>query len=144
MVNLRRGKYRYIGGGSSREVYDLNNGYVVKVAKNRAGIEQNKTEYRIYSKDNTGIFAKIVQVSDNYEYVVMKKARKVKRIEEVWKYFNVSNKMEFYNVGEIERLRNKYNLILADINRVSSWGIINGNLVIIDYGFTQAVKRKYY
>ena len=44
---MRQGNYIYIGSGSSRNVFDLGNGYVMKVAKNIAGIAQNKSEYRI-------------------------------------------------------------------------------------------------
>ena len=46
-LNIKRGYYRYIGSGSGRQVFDLENGYVVKVAKNKAGIAQNKSEYKI-------------------------------------------------------------------------------------------------
>lgn len=42
MFNERRMFCKYIGSGSSRNVFDLGNGYVMKVAKNLAGIAQNK------------------------------------------------------------------------------------------------------
>ena len=35
MLRIKRGYYRYIGSGSGRKVFDLGNGYVIKVAKNR-------------------------------------------------------------------------------------------------------------
>ena len=33
-LNIRKGYYPYLGAGSGRIVYDLGNGYVVKVSKN--------------------------------------------------------------------------------------------------------------
>lgn len=144
MFNIRNGIYKYIGDGSSREVYDLNNGYVLKVAKNSAGLAQNKSEYKIYKKDNSRLFADIVYVSDDYNFVIMRKAKRVHDILEVWDYFNVSSKFEFYNLNFIRRMKFKYNLVLADLNRPSSWGIIDKRYVIIDYGFTNEVKDKHY
>ena len=144
MFNLRNGIYKYIGEGSSREVYDLNNEYVLKVAKNKAGLAQNRSEYKIYKKDNSKLFANILYASDDYNFIIMRKAKKVHDISDVWNYFNVSSKFEFYNLSFIRRLRNKYNLILADLNRPSSWGIIDKKYVIIDYGFTIDVKEKHY
>ena len=44
----------------------------------------------------------------------------------------------------MQRLKNKYKLLLGDFEKASSWGIIKGRPVIIDYGFTRYVERKYY
>ncbi|HHX11997.1 MAG TPA: hypothetical protein GX731_04185, partial [Clostridiales bacterium] len=41
IMNIGKGNYQFIGSGSGRRVYDLGNGYVVKVAKNNRGIAQN-------------------------------------------------------------------------------------------------------
>lgn len=144
MYNLQRGKYRYIGSGSSREVFDLSNGYVIKVAKNKAGIEQNKAEYKISSEDNYNIFAKVIYAISNYKYIIMKKAKKVKSINYVWRYFDVYDKYQFSNLHIIQTIKHKYNLLVSDLARVSSWGIIDDRLQIIDYGFTREVKDKYY
>ncbi len=144
MFGINKGLYKYIGGGSSRKVFNLNNGYVIKIAKNNAGIEQNKTEVNISEKDMSGRFAKVVQFSRNYKYIIMRKAHKIKDISYIWNYFGVSSKEEFYSLSEMKHLRKKYNLLLEDLNRASSWGIINKKPVIIDYGFTMKVKEKYY
>lgn len=144
ILGLRNGKFVYIGSGSSREVYDLENGYVVKVAKNKAGIEQNRAEYYISNNDYSGIFAKVIGVSKDYSLLVMRKAKKIKDIKFVWGYFNAKNKHEFYKSNHMQRLKNEYKLLLGDFEKSSSWGIINGRPVIIDYGFTRYVERKYY
>ena len=139
-----RGVYEYLGEGSSRKVYDLNNGYVIKIAKNRAGVEQNKSEYSIYIRDNMDLFASIIQASEDYGFIVMRKGIKIKNISRVWKYFNVNNAQEFSEVYEIRKIKNKYNLLMADINKKSSWGIVDGKMKLIDYGYTKRVKEKYY
>ena len=144
IFNLAQGYYRYIGSGSSRRVFDLGNGYVIKVAKNKAGVAQNKCEYRISINDTSNLFAKVAQVSDDYTLLIMEKAIKVKNISNIWNYFNVSGKNEFINLKRIQEMRRNYNLLLGDLARESNWGIINGKPVIIDYGFTRAVRARYY
>ena len=142
MLNIARGYYRYIGSGSGRQVFDLGNGYVAKMAKNRAGIAQNKSEYKISSKDQSNLFAKVIDASNDFKLLIMQKADKINNISYVWKYFNVTSKREFFNLRELQNIKKNYDLLLNDFNRKSSWGIINGIPVIIDYGFTKEVRQK--
>ena len=74
----------------------------------------------------------------------MRRARKVKDILDVWDYFNVTSKNEFLDLPELNRLKIKYNVLLNDLNKKTSWGTISGRPVIIDYGFTKRVKERYY
>lgn len=144
MFNIQRGYYRYIGSGSSRDVFDLGNGYVVKVAKNRAGIAQNESEYNISYYDNSGLFAEVAKVSKNFNFLIMKKASKIYNFSEVLRHFNVRDKRELLHLKELQNIKGDYNLLLADLERKSSWGMINGRAVIIDYGFTREVRQRYY
>lgn len=144
MYNIKLGYYECIGYGSSRQVFDLGNGYVIKVAINRAGIEQNIEEYRISNIDNSGLFAKVVQASKKFKIIVMEKANIINNISYVFKYFNVKNRKEFLNLPQLKGIQEKYNLVSSDLYRESSWGIIDRKIVIIDYGFTKRVKDKYY
>ncbi|OOM74185.1 hypothetical protein CLPUN_40670 [Clostridium puniceum] len=144
MFNIRRGYYGYIGSGSSRDVFDLGNGYVIKVAKNMAGIAQNECEYNISCYDKSDLFAKVVQVSNGFYFLIMEKADKIYNISEVFRYFRVSDKRELFHVKEIQNIKRNYNLLLADFERKSNWGIIKRRPVIIDYGFTKEVSQKYY
>ena len=143
-VNIRSGAYASIGSGSGRRVFDLDNGYVVKVAKNKKGFAQNEAEYQISSTSNSVLFAKILQISEDYHMLIMQKAEKINSISEVWKYFNVESNRALYNVGEIRYISSEYNLLMADLYRPANWGKINGKPIIIDFGFTRRVKRRYY
>ena len=142
--NLRRGHYKHIGSGSSRDVFDLDNGYVIKVAKNRAGIAQNESEYNISYRDNSDLFAKVIEVSNNFKFLIMEKAGKVYYISDVLEYFKVRSKRQLLNLKELQEIKRNYNLLLADLKKKSSWGMINGKPVIIDYGFTREVHDRYY
>jgi hypothetical protein len=144
MMNMRRGMYRYIGSGSSRRVFDLGNGYVVKVAKNRAGIAQNKMEYKISLINPSNLFAKVIQVSEDFYALIMEKADKIDNFSYVCNYFKARSIVEVLKLKEIQNIHNRYNLLLNDLCRTSSWGIINGRPVIIDYGFTREIRKRYY
>ena len=144
MSNMKRGMYRYIGSGSSRKVFDLRNGYVVKVAKNSAGVAQNKMEYKISSMDNSNLFAKVLQVSKNFHVLIMEKADKIYDFSSVCNYFKVGSILQVLTLKEFQSLYFRYNLLLNDLCRTSSWGIINERPVIIDYGFTTEIREKYY
>ena len=142
--NLRNRVYKYIGEGSGRRVYDLDNGYVVKVAKNPRGIAQNKVEYDIASKSNTHIFSRVLTVSEDFKYIIMERAERIRNIYYVMNYYKVKNTRELYHLKELQDISENYNLVLKDLGRASNWGQINNRPVIVDYGFTREVRRKYY
>jgi hypothetical protein len=141
---VRENKYGYIGSGSGRHVFDLGNGYVIKAARNRKGYAQNKAEYRIAADSKSPLFAAIVQVSPDYGYLVMEKAKRAVSMDEVYRYFKVKDNKEFSRILELRKLCDTYDLVFADLRRASSWGWVNDRLVIIDYGFTLSVRSKYY
>lgn len=144
MFNINRGYYSYIGTGSSRDVFDLKNGYVIKVAKNIAGIAQNQCEYVISNYDDSNLFARVISISNDFYFLVMEKADKIDNISQVFRYFKVSDKKELFRLEELQNIKKKYNLLLGDFDRKSNWGIIKGRPVIIDYGFTREVSERYY
>ena len=140
--NIKNGYYKIIGKGSARSVYDLEDGRVVKVARNIKGIAQNTVEYNIDFYDDTGLFAHVRAVSDDFHYLVMDKAKGIKDISYVWNYYNVRNNRELFQ--KIGYVPSKYNLMIRDLGRAVNWGQINGRPVIIDYGFTRQVSRRFY
>lgn len=144
MLNIRKGNYKCIGSGSGRRVFDLGNGYVVKVAKNIKGIAQNKAERHISLSDHSNIFAKIIHVSEDFRFLIMEKAVRIRDFSGVRKYYNVKSNRELFLIQEIRSVFTNHNLLLNDLYRTANWGMINNRPVIIDYGFTQSVRRNYY
>ena len=143
-LNIRKGNYRCIGSGSGRRVFDLRNGYVVKVAKNMKGIAQNEVEHHISLSEQSNILAKTIQVTEDFRMLIMEKADPIKNFSEIRKYFNIKSNRELLQLEEFKSVFNNYNLLLGDLYRIANWGMINNRPVIIDYGFTQRVKKKYY
>ena len=144
MLNMRQRNCIYIGSGSSRNVFDLGNGYVMKVAKNRAGFEQNRNEYRISSMESSDLFADVISVSKSFDVLVMRKAYRIRYFSDILDYYNVRSEDELFSLSKFQNIQYKYNLLASDLKRVSSWGIIDGRPTIIDYGFTREVREKYY
>lgn len=142
--NIRKRTYNYLGAGSGRMVFDLGNGNVVKAAKNRRGTAQNEAEYKIALENNTHLLAKISQISEGSTMLIMEKAEKIRSISFVWEYFKVRSNSQLYKVEELKEICNKCNLEIRDFGRSANWGKINGKPIIIDYGFTHEVYRKYY
>ena len=64
-------------------------------------------------------------------------------LDEMFSGFKTDD-MKQFNLPELKKLKSNYNLLLNDLNKKSSWGIIDGKPVIIDYGFTKRIKERYY
>lgn len=141
---ISKGGYRYIGKGSGRVVFDLGNGKVVKAAKNIKGIAQNYEEFRIAIADDSGLLARVWDVSEDYRYLIMDKADRIRDISLVWDYFHVNNNNELFHVMKLQMVSEKYNLLIPDFGRAVNWGLIGGRPMIIDYGFTRQVRRRFY
>lgn len=144
IINLRKGNYRCIGSGSGRRVYDLENGYVVKVAKNKRGIAQNEAEYHISATGSSDIFARILKATENFSLLIMEKAERIIYISDVWKFYHVKSNWELFQLDQLKEISSNYNLLLSDLCRPVNWGTINDRPVIIDYGYTLGVKNRYY
>lgn len=144
LYEIAQGNYRYIGSGSARRVFDLGNGYVIKIAKNDKGLAQNQVEFMISNKDDSGLFARVMDMSSNGRYLIMERAGHVYDIREVFDYFNVRSERYFLHLTEIQKIVSKYDLVKADLLRPTSWGSIRREIVIIDYGFTHQVRANYY
>lgn len=151
-------KFTLIGKGSARLVYDINNEYVLKLAKNNKGIAQNKVEINI-SKSNkyNDIIAKAVEFNDNGNYLIQQKAKSISddRFEELtglqqrgFLYYLRFNKewdgdnKKFYD--SVNSLIKEFDLDRFDVTDESSWGEVNGKAVLVDYGLDKNVGKKHY
>jgi len=141
---IKSGKYKLIGLGSSRKVYDLNDGYVIKVAKDIRGIYQNQTENKIYLSLKSNFFAKVVAVSEDSRCLIMPKANNIKSIDSVCKYYNVRSFKSLTMLDHFNDDINDNNLSKNDLIRPSSWGFIGDVPLLIDYGLTHSIFKKYY
>lgn len=143
-MGIKEKKYILLGRGSGRKVYDLGNGYVVKVAKNRKGYAQNEAEYAISLKTQDDLFAKILCVSENFRFIIMEKAEPIIKISFIWTYFKVRNNKQMYGLKIFKKLETEFKLLIHDFGRAKNWGKIDDRPVIVDYGFTHRVRNRYY
>ena len=64
-----------IGNGSSRIVWNINNNIILKLAKNKKGLEQNRTEC---NQPINELFTKIYEYDNiNYQWIIAEKAYKL-------------------------------------------------------------------
>lgn len=143
-TGLYEHRYQKIGTGSGRRVYQLDSEYVIKVAYNRKGYAQNAVEAYISQTDESELFAKIFYYSHDYHYLIMERAERINNYSIIYEYFHVRTVKELFSLPEFRDILNKYNLLIPDLCRPVNWGLIGSRPVIIDYGFTRLVKRKYY
>lgn len=141
-INIKKGIYKPLGKGTARIVYDLGNGTVVKAAKNGKGLAQNEVEYLIASDDDSGIFAHVLAASEGFRFLIVDKASSVDNMSGVYDYFQVRNNRELFQ--KLRKFCSKYNLMMWDLSRAVNWGTIDGKPVIIDYGFTKQVSKRFY
>lgn len=144
LCGIECGMYRYIGAGSARKVYDLDNGFVIKIARNIKGIAQNEAEFLISNDDNSSLLAKVYFISNDCRYLIMKKANVVKSERELLNYFKIENKKELSSNKFIKEIHDRHNLVWADLYKFTSWGKIKNRLVLIDYGYTKEIYNKFY
>ena len=91
--------------GSSRYVYMLSDNFVLKLAYNVAGIEQNKLEFERYDKTKSKLFPIVYDHGKNFEYIVCENVvpandvdfEKILDIpyEGSWKQYSVPEKNSF-------------------------------------------------
>lgn len=144
MLNLRRDAYTLLGSGSGRDVYDIGGGHVAKVAINRRGLAQNEAEYQIFRRDDSDLFANIIAATSDLRITIMEKAEPLHHFSAVLRYYGVRNDRQLQNIPLIKRAIAKHSLLFPDLCRVQNWGVVDGRPVIIDYGFTTWVKRRFY
>lgn len=116
---------KQINYGSSRKVFYLTKNKVLKVAKNRKGIAQNKAEVEIFESSERDYFATIYYYSEDFSWVIAEYCRPLfgkipKRIVDY-----IYNQDILYECDEFGKN-------------------VKGKIKIIDYGGTNEVIYKYY
>lgn len=132
-----RSEFKFLGEGISRRVYAINDNFVVKVAKGNEGIYQNRVEYFVYTHagNNFEIYLCPI-VWYQPDRLIMRRAVPLSRHHKS-KYVNLSKiRPERSAYSDLNKLASSFYLFYEDIISTSSWGILNSNAVLIDYGCT--------
>jgi hypothetical protein len=141
-------KFQYLGEGAGRIVYALNDQYVIKLSKSKGGDLQCEKEYYIYQHTPTIMkkyLCPIVWYRD--DMLIMKRAislvkQREDRNKNIFRYFNINIEDPFYK--NINILIDKFDLLYGDVKSLSSWGLLDGSLRLIDYGCTNEIFYKYF
>jgi hypothetical protein len=99
--------------GSSRNVYDYNDKYVLKIAKNNKGIHQNKKEIEILSKINSPLIPELKKYDEeNYKYIVIEKVNDFKNYNQFMKFIfpNIENVIKKF-IQFINQYKNEYDIL---------------------------------
>ena len=167
-ANLQR-----LASGSARIIYVIDDNTVLKLAKNIKGIAQNEAENSL-SNDYMvpeNIIAKVLEADEKDRWIVMERAKKIGKarfrqlmdgidIDEFYSYLynNSGNTDKQFRrpVKDQEKLDNNefaqdllefinnFDFQIGDFARPSSFGEIDGRLVITDYGLTKDVYQTHY
>lgn len=143
---MKNRKRSYLGSGLSRVVYDLRNGYVLKIAKaNKTGVASNRTEVILYQsalKEVKKYLAKISDYDAKYRWLVMKKynrpfpntpeyRRKLKKLVETLRRHGIYPSKRMLRNGQPPPVNMRFKHLRLKRNK---------QIVVIDYGGFQ-VKR---
>lgn len=145
--------YQMLGFGTTRDVYDLGDDYVIKIATCRGGIAQNKVEHHISSTEMGLPLARVKYAAKNHLFLVVHKADTLnpktfldtygmdfdvfaERMEDLYQARNKSEVLRTFPVKLQELLKEleDANITIYDLDRDEQWGEIHKEPVVIDYG----------
>lgn len=158
-----------IGEGSSRAVYVLTSKKVLKIAIEDSGIGQNGAEIEIFNNTDSDIVTKVFEYSPDHEWIAAELVNPLEGhqydLDELYPALGgfeqfvrhaVSADQDFAYIRmyapealefaeKIHDVATQNDLMIGDLVRASSWGRgSDGRLVLLDYGYTDDVKTKYY
>ena len=150
-----------LGQGSSRAAYIFSSSKVLKIAINKKGIAQNKTEMDVFTNPQTKpMISKIVDYDPEYTWLLADSVREFKSERDFEIAAGISFDDFIYDVKDVKAGRletdnplvmntvntiNSTDLLIGDIAIVEHWGkSADGRVVLLDYGFTKEVWENYY
>lgn len=170
-IQYCRNTLKFLGKGSSRMAFKVDESMVLKIAINKKGIAQNNVEIKSYHNDYSNILARIFNYSDDYIFLEMELAKKVKKNDFkrligidfhilIWYIINRYQGLEDEYSEEQDEILNNSDYVSdllnfcmyqginpTDFQHLTQWGIVirdgEEHLVIIDYGFSEDVKKLY-
>lgn len=129
--------FKFLGEGIARQVFALDNKLVVKVAKGLDGRVQNFVENYTYNNCTSQERKYLCPVLYYNDYILI--------MPRATPYISIirNHPVCLYNLRsektvdeDIIKLSNKFLLFLDDLYAPSSWGHINNEYYLIDYGCT--------
>lgn len=155
--------FKLIGIGSSRYVYDMGD-KCLKLAIGEKGKDQNMVE--VDCAHFYALPAQIFDYSEDYSYIICEKAERKATAKDfkdngftlaelryfcrqLQDYFHSHKNIKFdYEEGsifnELFDMVGCIDIMPMDWSRKSSWGIINGELRLLDCGLSKTVFKKHY
>jgi len=118
--------------GSSRMVIPISEKYVLKIAYNEFGIEQNMNEHNICTTIPIyyrRFLAKIKKVSADFSWALQERVAPCN-----------SNDLRYSQEKLVEILQYRYDLCPGDLDQI---GALGNRIVLYDYGFTHELRLKY-
>ena len=140
-----KNNFMFLGEGISREVYAINEEYVIKIAKGKEGLYQNKVEKFVFMHCGKKLKKYLCPIiCFRKDRLIMPRAIPLTSLT-ADKYLDIRRIREDKNTyKDLMFLTNRFYLFYDDIISVSSWGILDGNPVLIDYGCTNERGDIYY
>ncbi len=133
-------KYKYLGEGISRQVYSINEDYVVKVAKGDDGAYQNRIEHYVYTHADKYLLKYLCPiVCFKPHRIIMRRAVPLSQYYK-GKHVDLNAiRPEKSSYIDLNKLTKDFILDYGDIISTSSWGVYKNENVLIDYGCTSYV-----
>ena len=137
--------YEFLGEGMCRKVYSINEDYVVKVAKIHGGRYQNMIEQHVYTHASRNLIKYLCPIVwFEPDRIIMKRAIPLSSLIEN-NYIDLKTiRKEKESYADLTKLTRKFILDPEDIISTSSWGVLNNENVLIDYGCTTYLGDAFY
>lgn len=128
--------YEFISAGSAKEVYDLNNNFVAKVAPKYIRDIHNEIEVYSMSNEHLKSFLLPIIMSNNEERVAFQHKVKPVKFRDITAFLMEKVGMKRTNLitNGIYQLAEEFRLVYSDLKRDQNWGELNDSYYLIDYG----------
>ena len=153
--NVCKDNLKHLGSGVGRDVYKLNGKQVIKVARCDMGYSQNASEVDTFNAyKGLELFNEITDNAKCYLWVIQPLATPLRADDTRFKQIVdvvdcVKYSKEYF--GNDEFMQKLYAFLvetewkyLQDVAKSDSWGIINGELRMIDYGMNNEAYKEYF
>lgn len=141
VLNLNRKdiykRFTFLGEGIARKVFSIDDSMVLKLSKGYDGLFQNFIEYYVYTHANSNLQKYLCPILYyTPTRLIMKKAEPLNKTLLIKTVDLEYIRPEPESVKDIKYLSDKFYLLYEDILSSTSWGCLNDENLLIDYGCT--------